>query len=66
MNVTINGERHDLPDGATVLVVLDMLGLKPEVTVVERNADIVDRSRYDDTVLQEGDTLELVRIVGGG
>jgi len=66
MKVTVNGESRDLDDGLTVLAMLERLGLKPEATVVQRNDDIVDRDRYGETPVSEGDTFELVRFVGGG
>jgi len=66
MNLTINGETRDVAGGHTVLTLLEELGLKPEATVVERNAAIVDRERYGDTRIEENDRLELVRFVGGG
>ncbi|MBN2310493.1 MAG: sulfur carrier protein ThiS [Candidatus Hydrogenedentes bacterium] len=66
MNLTINGEQREAADGTTVLGLLESFGLKPEVTVVQRNDDIIDRDRYADTALAEGDCLELIRFVGGG
>lgn len=66
MQVTLNGERRTIPDGITVDTLLKQLGLVPEATVVERNETILERSAYRDTTLAEGDTLELVRFVGGG
>jgi len=66
MNLTVNGQPREAPDGATILTVLTASNLKPEVTVVERNGDVVDRAAYAETVLSEGDVLELVRFVGGG
>lgn len=65
MKLTINGEPREIA-AATVLGLLEELGLQPVATVVERNAKIVDRASYGDTVLADGDILELVRIVGGG
>jgi sulfur carrier protein len=65
MNVTINGESREVT-AHTVLDLLEELGLQPARTVVERNAIIVQRDLYGDTLLGEGDILELVRIVGGG
>ena len=65
MKLTVNGERREAA-AATVLDLLAELGLNPAVTVVERNAEIVARASYGDTVLADGDILELVRIVGGG
>lgn len=66
MNVTVNGQKREVTDGATVLDVLAMFELGADAVVVQRNEDIVDRERYLETVLAEGDTLELVHIVGGG
>lgn len=66
MNITVNGAQHELADGASVADLLTALGFDPEVTVVERNADILERAAYGDVVLAEGDSLELVRFVGGG
>ena len=50
----------------TVFDLLTELGLHPQGTIVERNREIVDREVYQETRLSEGDTLELVRLVGGG
>jgi len=66
MKLTINGEARDVAEGATVLSLLEDLGFRPEVTVVELNADILERSNFGDTALSDGDTLEIVRFVGGG
>ena len=65
MRLTINGEDRDVA-AATVLALLEGLGLNPGATVVERNHEIVDRAAYGETHLAAGDVLELVRIVGGG
>lgn len=65
LQLTINGEERDLA-AATVLALLEELGLNPQATVVEQNGGIVDRAAYQETPLIEGDVLELVRIVGGG
>ncbi|MCC6490344.1 MAG: sulfur carrier protein ThiS [Candidatus Hydrogenedentes bacterium] len=66
MVVKVNGETRTLAPGATVAMLLEGLGLDASVTVVERNADILERSSYPDTILADGDVLELIRFVGGG
>lgn len=66
MNVTVNGERREIASDSTVKSLLDSLGLAPQATVVQKNNDILDRARFADTLLAEGDALELVRFVGGG
>ena len=65
MKLTINGQDREVA-AATVLGLLEELGLHPQGTVVERNREIVDREAFRDTRLSEGDVLELVRLVGGG
>lgn len=65
MKLTINGEEREVA-AATVFALLEVLGLKPETTVVELNGVIVARDGYRETRLAPGDDLELVRLVGGG
>ncbi len=65
MKLTINGEPREV-SATTVLDLIQELGLHPQGTIVERNAEIVDRAFYRETILAEGDMLELVRLVGGG
>jgi thiamine biosynthesis protein ThiS len=66
MRVTINGEAQELAQGTSILSLLETLDLKPGATVVQLNADIVDRADFAAVTIAEGDTLELVRFVGGG
>jgi thiamine biosynthesis protein ThiS len=66
MKVTVNGETRELTGSTTVFDLVESLGLDPDAIVVERNGEVVDRERYDDTRLAAEDTLELVRFVGGG
>lgn len=65
MKVTINGEIREVT-ARTVLEILKELDLPAARMVVERNTGIVQRDLYGETFLEEGDVLELVRIVGGG
>lgn len=66
MNITVNGEKKDVSEGATILEVVESLGFAAATVVVQRNDDIVPRDAYGDTPVNEGDTLELIRFVGGG
>lgn len=66
MNLIINGETREMAAGATVAYVLDLFGLDPAVTLVQLNDDIVERSKFVETVVSEGDRIELVRFVAGG
>lgn len=66
MEIVVNGQRREVPPGTTIAALLERLELSIAATVAQRNGEIVDRSAYADTVLAAGDTLELVRFVGGG
>lgn len=66
MNLLLNGEPKTAPDSVTVAAFLEELGLPQKGVAVERNREIVPKSRYADTVLAEGDRIEIVQFVGGG
>jgi thiamine biosynthesis protein ThiS len=66
IRVTVNGEEREVRHGLTVASFLESLGLHPGLVVVERNREILDRSRYAAVGIGDGDVLELVHFVGGG
>lgn len=66
MEVTVNGESRRFGGAATVQSLIDTLGLDARKVAVERNREIVPKSRYAETALAEGDALEIVCFVGGG
>jgi len=66
MNITLNGDPRPLPAPMSVADLLQDLGYAGKRVAVERNGDIVPRSRHAETVLGDGDKLEIVVAVGGG
>jgi len=66
MQILLNGESLELPDGATVADLLVRLDLTGRRVAVERNLDIVPRSQHAITALADGDRLEVVHAIGGG
>lgn len=64
--ITLNGKRHEADESTRLDALIDSLGLEHEHTVVERNGDIIERTRFGDIVLHDGDAVEIVRFVGGG
>lgn len=66
MKLTVNGEPREVPDGATVLALLEQLGIVRERVAVEVNLEIVRRARHGEHQLQPGDQVEIVSFVGGG
>jgi sulfur carrier protein len=62
----VNGRRVEL-DGPTALVAyLEKLGVSSRGVAVELNGVIIERSAYEDAKLDDGDVVEIVRMVGGG
>lgn len=66
IRITLNGESHPLADATTVAALLESRALAGKRVAVERNGEIVPRSRHADTRLADGDRLEIVVAVGGG
>lgn len=66
VTVTVNGKQLALPPSATVAALLAELGLEGPYALVERNGEPVERARYDEVSLEEGDTLVVARPVAGG
>lgn len=66
MTITVNGEALTLGDGETVASLLVRLGKSPKYLAVERNGELVPRTRHSEVVLTEGDRIEIVTLVGGG
>jgi len=66
MRIVLNGEEREVADGLTVAGLLDTLDVPRRYVAVERNREIVPRARHADTVLDDGDRIEIVTMVGGG
>jgi sulfur carrier protein len=66
MQVRLNGELREVPDGATVAGLLVHLGVKAPRVAVEVNDRVVTKDRYEGHQLGPGDSVEIVAFVGGG
>jgi thiamine biosynthesis protein ThiS len=65
MNLIINGEKRSV-SAETLTSLVEQLGMKPDRVAMELNREIVPRERWPQTVLKDGDELEIVHFVGGG
>ena len=66
MKLLVNGHERESPDGATVRQLLIDANLAGKPCAVEVNNALVPRSNHEVHVLQDGDRVELVTLVGGG
>ena len=66
MFITLNGEPYALDQPLSVTDLLTKLALDPRRVAVEHNLTILKRHLFDDTLVHEGDRIEIVNFVGGG
>jgi len=66
IRVTLNGQTEELGEAITIAALIEDRSLTGKRLAVERNGEIVPRSRHDETRIEDGDRLEIVVAVGGG
>jgi sulfur carrier protein len=66
MQLTVNGALHSFEQNPNLSQLLETLNLTGKRLAVERNGEIVPRSQFAETLLADGDKLEIVVAVGGG
>ena len=66
ISLQVNGKKVELDTATPLLRYLSELGVDPRAVAVEHNGEIVERGRFAEVVLDDGDQVEIVRMVGGG
>ena len=66
LRLNVNGAERRFAPPLTVAGLVGELGVEGKRIAIERNGEIVPRSRYADVELEDGDRLEVVVAVGGG
>ena len=66
MTITLNGEPFELSGPLTVTELLSRLEIDARRVAVEHNVTVLKRTAFDETVVHEGDEVEIVNFVGGG
>jgi sulfur carrier protein len=66
IGLEVNGKHIELEAPTPLTAYLEKLGVSPRAVAVEHNGSIIERDAYGTTTLQEGDVVEIVRMVGGG
>jgi sulfur carrier protein len=66
MDLLINGEEKSFADSLSLAQLVELLGMKGDRVAVELNREIVPRTQWSNTLLKDGDRLEIVHFVGGG
>ena len=66
MTIQLNGDRYEVDGPLTITALLAHLNIDPRLVAVEHNVEVVKRQRYETTMVNEGDEIEIVNFVGGG
>lgn len=66
MTIQLNGEQREVPEELTLAGLIEWLELPSDRVAVERNLEVVKRSSWSEVRIEDGDRLEIVRMVGGG
>ena len=66
MQISLNGESKEVPEGCTAQQLIELLGLVDRRLAMEVNREILPRSRFEQHHLQPGDQVEIVHAIGGG
>ncbi|MDJ0713256.1 MAG: sulfur carrier protein ThiS [Prochloraceae cyanobacterium] len=66
ITLKVNGELHQCSQNTKLIDLLKQIGFNPRLIAVEYNGEILHRQYWSNTLLQPGDRLEIVTIVGGG
>lgn len=66
IEVLVNGEPTRIGGPASLLMLIEQLDLPRQRIAIEHNLEIVSKTKWAETVLHDGDRLEIVHFVGGG
>ena len=66
ITLTVNGEKRELEGPVKLTAFLETLDIDLRHVAVAHNGTVLQRQKWSEVVLQDGDVLEIVRMVGGG
>ena len=66
MTIQLNGDPFDLDGPTSVAALLARLEIDPRRVAVELNLVVLKRATFETTLVQAGDSMEIVNFVGGG
>jgi thiamine biosynthesis protein ThiS len=66
VTITLNGDSYEVSGPVSVTALLELLAIDGRRVAVEHNLVILKRAAFDETIVREGDNVEIVNFVGGG
>lgn len=66
MNITLNGQKHNIESNITLEEMLINLNIEQKNIIAEVNGEVVTKDEFSNKIINENDIIELIRFVGGG
>lgn len=66
MKVVVNGEKREVSENQSLVELLKKLELPTERIAVELNREVIRKINWNETIINEGDKIEIIHFVGGG
>ncbi|MBI5810340.1 MAG: sulfur carrier protein ThiS [Deltaproteobacteria bacterium] len=66
MIVRLNGQEREVADGMTVTGLLEAFNIRREGIAVDINREVVPKRLHKETLIRDGDSIEIIRMAGGG
>ena len=66
ITIILNGKKEEVQSGLSILKLLEVKKIRPEVVTVELNEKIIEKNKYQEIILNPNDRLEFVYYMGGG
>lgn len=66
MNIVVNGKPQKVEPQTNLQQLLEILDIGKGRLAIEHNGEIVPRTLFRQTILQNDDSLEIVQAIGGG
>jgi len=64
--IQLNGDFYEINHGTNLNELLDKLKLQKNKVAIEVNGEIVERTKYQNLILNKNDKVEIVHFIGGG
>jgi sulfur carrier protein len=66
MQICVNGHPQDVPDLISVADLLVNMSIEKKRIAIELNQEIIPRGKHSETLLKEGDEIEVIHAIAGG
>ena len=66
MTITLNGDPYEVGGPLSITELLTKLEIDARRVAIEHNLVVLRRTMFPDTVVRDGDRIEIVNFVGGG